>query len=42
MFSYNGRVLIGLIADAGVIPALGRLQTLHDESLADLLASEPR
>lgn len=39
MFSYNGRVLIGLIADEAVIPDLGRLQELLDESFADLLAA---
>lgn len=37
MFSYNGRVLIGLIADEAVIPDLGRLQELLDDSFADLL-----
>jgi len=37
MFSYNGRVLIGLIADQDVIPDLSRLQELLDDSFADLL-----
>jgi len=37
MFTYNGRVLIGLIADEDVIPDLSRLQELLDDSFADLL-----
>lgn len=39
MFSYNDHVLIGLIADAQLIPDLDRLTTHLTDSLADLAAA---
>lgn len=39
MFTYNGRALIGLVADLDLIPDLDRLSAHLSASLADLADS---